>query len=121
MCHCGAVTALDANGFCDDCSTAYDEAERSAVHRAYQLRPVPLVEHDATELFRDESPDWRFCLEHGAFSHREACEFLLHVPKSGVDLAYREDELRAFGCSDGLVALLRGAHAVGAVWLLLYA
>ncbi len=121
MCHCGAVTELDATGSCADCTAASSAADRSAVHQRYRLTPVALVEHDATSLFRDEGPDWRYCLDRAAFVHREACEFLLHVPTSGLDLTYREDELRLFGCTEGLIELLRGAHAVRASWLLLYA
>ena len=79
-----------------------------------------LLDVDASDLFEDESPDWKYCIEHATFSHREACEFMLYI---GDDTS--AEVLRAHmstnGCSQDFLALVELATKRKAVWLMLHA
>ncbi len=82
-----------------------------------------MLDVDATDLFANESPDWRYCVENASFSHREACEFIIHI---GMDddetFEERLREMHAYDeCSEDFLELMRIARQQKAVWLMLHA
>jgi hypothetical protein len=78
------------------------------------------AEIDATEMFADEGPDWRFCEEHATFIHVDACEYVIHC----ADEAYAEgkaQEMEAAGCSAEFIRAYRDAARSGALRVIFYA
>jgi hypothetical protein len=77
-------------------------------------------ELDASDIFAGESAEWKFCREHAAMRHVEACEFMLLCDDALVTKAVER------GCRRELVDVLRDAAARGredpdGAWLWLYA
>jgi hypothetical protein len=90
--------------------------------REFTITPLLVLDIDASDLFENDSLDWQYCIEHAAFSHREACEFLLHVPSDEEALEELLREMIAYDdCSEDLVDLVRAAWECRAAWLLLHA
>jgi hypothetical protein len=91
-----------------------------------------LAEIEATEMFEDESADWRYCVKEATFAHTspDACEFIFHIgdpldrrlEAPGDSYAdHRVEEMRAFGCSEEFVGAYLEALAEGAVRVLFWA
>jgi hypothetical protein len=88
------------------------------------------AEVEASDLFEGENVNWRYCLRHATFQHKDetACEFILHI---GSDLMWDGDsppywqstveEMRQFGCSESFVGAYLAAKEIGAVRVLFYA
>jgi hypothetical protein len=73
----------------------------------------------------DDDPDWKYLNEHATFSHREACEFIVHIgsdPEEEDSYAKNKMEhMRAQGCSDLLIEAYREAANHGAMRILFWA
>jgi hypothetical protein len=69
----------------------------------------------------DEDVNWRFLVQHAAFAHREACEFLLHVG-SAEDPYWKhvEHKMREHGCTEDFVAAYLAAKDAGATRVLFW-
>lgn len=83
----------------------------------FKLTVRPMVEVDADFLFENESENWKWCLDNATFTHREACEFIIHLGKDTIF----EPSFKKYGCSKEFSRLIAQARAAGAEWLLLYA
>ncbi len=58
-------------------------------------------------------------MQHAAFSHREACEFLVHVgPTEDRYWKHVEHEMREYGCTDDFIAAYLSAKDAGAMRVL---
>lgn len=89
-----------------------------------------MVEIEASEFFQNEETDinWKFCQERAHFSHRDACEFILHIgPKQGDgeddDTPYWEnyaEEMREYGCTEDFITAYLLAKDLGAVRVMFY-
>jgi len=87
----------------------------------FSAAPLLVLDIDVSDLFEDESADYQFCLERAAFSHSEACEFLVHVPSDEDALEELLREMIAYdNCSENLVDLVRAAWECRAAWILLH-
>jgi hypothetical protein len=78
-----------------------------------------VAEIEASDLFEDESINWKYCRCHATFSHKEACEFIIH---SG-DPEFVEntvDEMVSFGCTKDFIESYKLAAASGAVRVLFW-
>lgn len=78
-----------------------------------------LVEIESSELFGEENVNWRYCLDNAAFSHREACEFIVHLG----DTDFQQmviDEMTEYGCTADFVQAYKDAAATGALRVLFY-
>jgi hypothetical protein len=85
------------------------------------LRRRHVVEHEASSLFEEDSPDLAWCESNATFSHREACEYLIFLPDNRRD---RRTQLRTMtdeGVSADFLAVVRAAHTRNADFLLLFA
>lgn len=78
-----------------------------------------MAEVDATDLFKDESINWHYCNEMATFSHREACEFIIHSGDN--DFVERKiKEMKSFDCTEEFINAYRVAAASGAIRILFY-
>lgn len=78
--------------------------------------------------FDGEDANWRWLNEHANFSHREACEFIVHIGRDPNDdpadppyWQVRAKEMEEGGCSKELIATYLEAQKAGAVRILFYA
>ena len=78
--------------------------------------------------FDGEDEDWKWLNENATFSHREACEFIVHVGEDDKDATglteYARDtaaKMGEAGCSDDFIAEYVKAAQLGAVRVLFYA
>lgn len=78
-----------------------------------------IADIEATEFFEDESINWRYCMCHATFSHREACEFIIHAGDPEF-VENRVDEMKDFGCTEDFIKAYVGAAAAGAVRVLFW-
>ena len=69
--------------------------------------------------FYEEEPNWRWCVAHATFIHRDACEFVIHIGSESY-WRQRANEMRAGGCTDGFVAAYLAAKDAGAVRVIFY-
>lgn len=69
--------------------------------------------------FDEEDPNWHWCLAHATFTHRDACEFVLHI---GSDSYWQRqaDEMRSGGCTAEFVDAYLTAKNAGAVRVIFY-
>jgi hypothetical protein len=88
-----------------------------------------LVEVDATDLFEmlvdGGQRNWDFCDQHAQFSHREACEFIVHVGSdfTGECSIYARTiaQMRESRCTEEFIATYVAAKEAGAIRVLYYA
>jgi hypothetical protein len=80
-----------------------------------------LMEIEATDLFRDENVNWRYCKAHATFSHKEACEFVLHIGDEDEYMQSKIDEMLEFGCTIEFVRCYEKAAKMGATRVLFWA
>lgn len=103
-------------------------AIRKGIELAKGLTTPPRFHFEEERLFSlewdfedEEDPDWRFCMTKAAFSHRDACEFILHCG-SGFDdhVEFVTTEMKLFGCSPDFIEAYQTAAKSGAIRLLLW-
>lgn len=77
--------------------------------------------------FDDDGPDWSYCQAHATFSHREACEFVLHVGSDGIDASglpeYARnlvDEMMRWTCTPAFIEAYTSAARTGAARVLFW-
>jgi hypothetical protein len=84
-----------------------------------------MVEIGASELFENENVNWQYCMKHATFSHKEACEFILHIgDKDCYEKSHAErtlEEMRDFGCTVEFIRCYEEAVKMGATRVLFYA
>jgi hypothetical protein len=87
-----------------------------------------LAEVDASDLFKDEGADWRWCCDNATFTHKEACEFILHIGNptdilQGDDTIFEETckSMKDSGCTQDLIDCYVSAKEAGATRVLFYA
>jgi hypothetical protein len=78
------------------------------------------AEVEAIGLFEDENVNWRFCMEHATFTHKDACEFIIHCGDSEFVTNVIEG-MKVFGCTKEFIAAYKLAADSGAVRVLFYA
>lgn len=79
-----------------------------------------LAEVNAEDLFENENINWKFCTEHATFSHKEACEFIIHCGDKEFTEGM-EQRMKDFGCTQAFRDAYRIAAASGAVRVLFWA
>lgn len=71
-----------------------------------------------------EDPNWMYCNEEATFSHREACEFILHIGQevpgavdTGEDAHWRfiVDNMKKAGCTPDFIQAYLDAKDAGAM------
>lgn len=77
-----------------------------------------IAEIDATDLFEGENINWQYCMQHATFSHKEACEFIIHIGDDEF-IANCIQEMQEFGCTEDFIRAYREAKATGA-WRVLF-
>lgn len=87
---------------------------------------VLVATYDATDLFAQEesgisSPDWDWCMEHAAFSHREACEFMVYCGDDTETFKRRLGDMGRQGATQKLINHVKHARGLGAKWAMFYA
>jgi hypothetical protein len=85
-----------------------------------------LAEVEASALFAGENINWRYCVEHANFQHRDgdACEFILHIgggPGSEDHPDSVITEMKKYGCTPAFVQSYEDARDAGAMRVLYYA
>lgn len=82
------------------------------------MTPLMEIEWDFGDV---TDPNWMYCNEHATFSHREACEFILHI---GIDpnveagdehWRHVVDEMKTFGCTQEFIQAYLDAKDAGAM------
>jgi hypothetical protein len=73
----------------------------------------------------EEGADFQWCLKNATFTHKQACEFILHIGKdeSGSPAYWRSyiEDMRKGGCTEDFIAAYLAAKDAGAVRVLFYA
>lgn len=82
---------------------------------------VLVATYDATDLFKDDSPDWKWCVDHASFSHNSACEFMVYCGGSTLDFKCMLGQMEEQGASQKLISHIKHARDIGAKWAMLYA
>jgi len=116
---------IDDGAYCECTACGYssrvvDFREGKTQETGFSPEELRLLDVDATDLFEDESPDWKYCIEYAAFSHREACEFMLYIGDTKNAEVLRA-HMNTSGCSQDFLALVELATNRKAVWLMLHA
>jgi hypothetical protein len=81
------------------------------------------AEVDAGILFDNEgqvSIDWHYCAEHATFTHKSACEFIIHCGDPNFVLNTVND-MKDFGCSKQFINSYKKAAKEGAIRVLFWA
>lgn len=89
-----------------------------------EFKRVLMMEYNVGELFDNDSPNWKYCVEHASFAHKDedACEFMLYLePDDETVFEMKFQEMNKAGCSAQFMNVVNEARKTGAVWLLLYA
>jgi hypothetical protein len=84
------------------------------------LRNRRVVEHEASSLFDEGSPDLAFCEIEAQFAHRDACEYLIYLPDLRADRRTQLRSMQEAGVSADFLAVVRAAHRRKAEYLLLW-
>lgn len=103
-------------------------AIRKGIELAKSLTTPPRFRFEEERLFSlewefedEEDPDWRFCMTRASFSHRDACEFILHCGNSLDDhVEFVVADMKMFGCSPDFIEAYQEAAKAGATRLLLW-
>ena len=85
-----------------------------------------LAEVDASDFFAEESVNWKYCVEHATFVHKDddACEFILHIGGGPGSESYADDtiaEMKAYGCTSAFIDAYTEARDAGALRVLFQA
>jgi len=78
-----------------------------------------MAEIEASEFFPDEGVNWKYCMEHATFSHRDACEFIIHCG-DGEFTKSTAERMKNFGCTIPFIDAYILASASGAIRVLFY-
>jgi hypothetical protein len=84
-----------------------------------------LAEVEASSLFAGENINWKYCVEHATFAHRDddACEFILHIgdgPESEDHADTIVAKMKEYGCTPEFIEAYTEARDAGAVRVLFY-
>lgn len=85
-----------------------------------------LAEVEASVLFAGENINWKYCVEHATFIHRDedACEFILHIGGGPGSEDYADTilaEMKTYGCTPAFIEAYTEARDAGAVRILFHA
>ena len=85
-----------------------------------------MAEVKASALFADESVNWRYCVDHATFVHRDedACEFVLHIGGGPGSESYADEiiaEMKEYGCTPDFIDAYTEARDAGALRVLFHA
>jgi hypothetical protein len=69
--------------------------------------------------FDAEDPNWRWCVAHASFAHREACEFVLHIGSESY-WTLEVEHMRQGGCTEDFIAAYLAAKDAGVVRVIFY-
>lgn len=78
-----------------------------------------MAEVEASEFFPDENVNWNYCMTQATFSHRDACEFIIHCGDPDF-VKNRATHMRNFGCTPAFIDAYLLAAASGAIRVLFY-
>jgi hypothetical protein len=84
-----------------------------------------LAEVNATDLFKDDNINWKYCVEHATFAHKDndACEFILHIG-GGPGSEHHADtiiaEMKEYGCTPAFIDAYTEVRDAGAIRVLFY-
>ena len=78
-----------------------------------------MAEVEASEFFPDENVNWNYCMEHATFSHRDACEFIIHSGDPEF-VKHTATQMKNFGCTPAFRDAYLLAAASGAIRVLFY-
>lgn len=91
-----------------------------------ELCPMPekmhfttMCEVEASEFFPDEGVNWKYCMEHATFVHKDACEFIIHCG-DGEFTNNTAERMMNYGCTKEFIAAYKLAAASGAVRVMFY-
>lgn len=80
-----------------------------------------LMDVDASELFEENNGiNLQYCQKHATFSHKEACEYILHIGDDGYH-HFVAKEMANFGCTESFITTYQNARRLGAMRILLHA
>ena len=85
-----------------------------------------LADVDASALFKDESVNWKYCVEHATFVHhdKDACEFILHIGDELGSESHADEiiaQMKACGCTQPFIDAYTEARDAGALRVLFHA
>ncbi len=96
----------------------YSYGMKTNAKRTKRRAKSPLVEVEASAFFQDENENWKYCVDHATFVHKEACEFIIHCG----DVDFRKstaERMKRLGCTEDFIAAYLRA-ATKAVRVLFY-
>jgi hypothetical protein len=79
-----------------------------------------IAEVESSGLFEDDNVNWQYCRAHATFSHREACEFIIHCGEPSY-WKERIKQMKEYGCTKDFIEEYEKAAEAGAVRVLFYA
>lgn len=85
-----------------------------------------LAEVEASSLFAGENINWKYCVDHATFVHRDpdACEFIFYVGGSPGDEDYAEtviEQMKKYGCTPEFIDAYKASCDAGTIRVLFYA
>lgn len=85
-----------------------------------------VAEVEASALFDGDNINWKYCVEHATFAHRDddACEFILHIGGEPGSENYADTiiaEMKEYGCTPAFIAAYTEARDAGALRVLFHA
>lgn len=78
-----------------------------------------MAEIEASAFFPDENVNWKYCVEHATFAHRDACEFIIHAGETDY-VHNKAEQMKNFGCTPAFIDAYLLAAASGAIRVLFY-
>ena len=80
---------------------------------------------EASALFAGENINWKYCVAHATFIHRDedACEFILHIGGEPEGENHADDiiaEMKEYGCTPAFIDAYTEARDAGALRVLFY-
>lgn len=85
------------------------------------MNSYKLVEIEADELFEDENVNWKYCMNHATFTHKEACEFIFSIAEEDEYFELDVTNMKEQGCTSAFINSLKQARSHGAKYVLFYA
>lgn len=85
-----------------------------------------LADVDATDFFvdaeGDESVNWDWCVANATFSHKDACEFVVHIGDAAASMeASVVESMKEAGCTEDFINAYQSAARAGAMRVLFHA
>lgn len=84
------------------------------------MRAYILVEVEASDLFVDDGPNWKWCIQNATFTHKEECEFILYVPEETEYFLAEVESMKAGGCTPEFIKAYEDARKLGAAKVLFW-